>query len=97
DSRILIRNTVRYFPTIQVREAQRRAIRDAHRRAFHGRFPMLPDVDFEYTWGGVIGISLNGAHFFGELDDKLFVAAGYNGVGVAQGTIAGQMLADLAV
>ncbi len=97
DGRILIRNTVRYSPTIHVSEAQRRDIREAHRRAFHGRFPMLPDVDFEYTWGGVIGISLNGAHFFGEFDDKLFVAAGYNGVGVALGTIAGQLLADLAV
>ncbi|MFZ0888016.1 MAG: hypothetical protein WA005_06160 [Candidatus Binataceae bacterium] len=28
--------------------------------------------DLEYTWGGVIGISLNAAHFFGELEDKLF-------------------------
>jgi len=97
DGRILIRNVVYYSPTLEVPEAQRRHIREAHRCAFRVRFPMLPDVDLEYTWGGVLGISLNGAQFFGELDDKLFVAAGYNGVGVALGTIAGQLLADLAV
>jgi len=42
-------------------------------------------------------MSLNGAHFFGELAPGLFAAAGYNGVGVAMGTIAGRLLADLAV
>jgi glycine/D-amino acid oxidase-like deaminating enzyme len=97
DGRILIRNSVYYSPSLQVSEAQRRNVREAHRRAFRARFPMLPEVDFEYTWGGVMGISLNGAHFFGELERRLFVAAGYNGVGVALGTIAGQLLADLAV
>lgn len=97
DGRILIRNSVCYSPSLKVPEAKRRCVREAHRSAFRVRFPMLPDVDFEYTWSGVIGISLNGAHFFGELDDKLFVAAGYNGVGVALGTIAGQLVADLAV
>src|SRR5208337_3305043 len=97
DGRILIRNGVYYSPSLRVPEAQRRQVPEAHRSAFRARFPMLPDVDLEYTWGGVIGISLNGAHFFGELEDKLFVAAGYNGVGVALGTVAGQLLADLAV
>ena len=97
DGRILIRNGVYYSPSLQVSEAQRIRIREAHRCAFRARFPMLPDVDLEYTWSGVIGISRNAAHFFGELDDNLFVAAGYNGVGVALGTIAGQLLADLAV
>lgn len=97
DGRILIRNGVYYSPLLQVPQAQLRHLRETHRRSFRARFPMLPEVDFEYSWGGVLGISLNRAHFFGELDDKLYVAAGYNGVGVALGTISGQLLADLAV
>lgn len=97
DQRILIRNTVHYVGSLQVSESYRREVREIHRRAFRARFPMLPQVDLEYTWGGVLGMSVNGAYFFGQLDDNLFTAAGCNGVGVALGTIAGTLLADLAV
>ena len=61
------------------------------------RFPMLAAVDFEYTWGGVMGATFNGAQFFGELAPNLYAAAGYNGVGIAMGTISGALLADLAL
>jgi len=97
DNRILVRNTVHYAPGLEVGEPYRREVREHHRRAFRARFPMLPQVDLEYTWGGVMGMSLNNAHYFGKLDDNLFAAAGCNGVGVALGTISGKLLADLAV
>jgi glycine/D-amino acid oxidase-like deaminating enzyme len=97
DQRILIRNTVHYTPNVQISEAFRCEVRQVHRRAFQGRFPALADVDFEYTWGGVMGISVNGAQFFGQLDENLFAAGAYNGVGVAMGAISGRLLADLAV
>jgi glycine/D-amino acid oxidase-like deaminating enzyme len=97
DQRILIRNTVRYTAELEIDEAFRSAVRAIHRRAFHARFPMLADVGFEYTWGGVMGISLNGRQFFGKLADNLFAAAAYNGVGVALGTISGVLLADFAI
>lgn len=97
DQRILIRNTVRYRGGRPVSDADRREVRDIHRRAFTARFPMLPQVGLEYTWGGVMGVSFNGAHFFGRLDEQLFAAAAYNGVGVAMGTISGTLLADLVV
>ncbi len=97
DQRILMRNTVRYTADLEIGDAYRREVREIHRRAFRARFPMLAQVDFEYTWGGVMGLSVNGAHFFGKLDENLFAAAAYNGVGVAMGTISGRLLADLAV
>lgn len=97
DHRILIRNTVHYTGSLQVSDAYRCAVREIHRRAFRARFPMLALVDLEYTWGGVMGMSVNGAHFCGPLDDNLFAAAGCNGVGVALGTISGTLLADRAV
>lgn len=97
DQRILIRNTVHYAAGMQVNDAHRRAVRQIHGQAFRARFPMLPAVDMEYTWGGVMGISVNGAQFFGKLDDNLFAAAGYNGVGIAMGTVSGTLLADLAL
>jgi glycine/D-amino acid oxidase-like deaminating enzyme len=97
DRRLLVRNTVHYAPHLGVSEGYLHQIREIHRRAFRARFPMLPGVGLEYTWGGVMGMSLNGAHFFGALDTDLFAAAGYNGVGVAMGTISGTLLADLAL
>ena len=97
DGRLLVRNTVRYRPNLRGDAALYRRVRELHRRAFRARFPMLDAVEFEYTWGGVMGVTFNGAQFFGALEPQLFVAAAYNGVGIAMGTISGELLADLAL
>ena len=97
DQRILVRNTVHYAPSLRVSARVLGAVRTAHRRAFLERFPMLQKVELEYTWGGAMGITLNGAHYFGRLGPNLYAAAGCNGVGVALGTASGALLADLAV
>jgi glycine/D-amino acid oxidase-like deaminating enzyme len=97
DGRLLIRNTVRYRPSLGSDADYRRRVRARHRDSLCARFPMLGAVPFEHTWGGVMGASANGAHFFGRLAPNLFAAAGYNGVGVAMGTICGALLADLAL
>jgi glycine/D-amino acid oxidase-like deaminating enzyme len=96
DGRVLVRNSVRYCPTLGVDAAQRARARAAHRHALGARFPALARVDFEHTWAGLMGASFNGAHFFGRLAPNLFAAAGYNGVGIAMGTVSGLCLADLA-
>jgi len=95
--RLLIRNTVHYRPTLGTDTEFRRRVRELHRHAFRARFPGLDAVDFEYTWGGVMGVSFNGAQFFGRLAPDLYAAAGYNGVGIAMGTISGVLLAELAL
>lgn len=97
DQRILIRNTVRYVPSLGIGDDARRQIRDIHRRSFRARFPMLAQVEFEYSWGGVMGMSLNNAQFFGRIEPGLFASVAYNGVGIAMGTVSGMLLADLAV
>jgi glycine/D-amino acid oxidase-like deaminating enzyme len=97
DQRVLIRNTVRYSPELEVSDAWRRNVRDIHLRSFRSRFPTLAEVDFEYTWGGVMGISMNSAQFFGRIADDVYASGAYNGVGVAMGSISGKLLADLVV
>ncbi len=54
-------------------------------------------MPFEYTWGGVLGMSLNNGTAFGPIGDGLWAAVGHNGVGVALGTTAGRLVADLVV
>lgn len=97
DGRFLIRNTVRYRPALHADAAFRARVRDRHRRDLLARFPALAGVDFDYTWGGVMGTTFNGAQFFGELEPKLYAAVAYNGVGLAMGTISGILLADFAL
>jgi len=51
-------------------------------------------VPFEFTWGGALSLTRNGAPVFGELGPGLWGTAVHNGVGIAKGTISGKLLAE---
>ena len=55
---------------------------------------MLPQVDFEYTWGGALAMTRNHNGFFGQLAANVYGALGCNGLGVTRGTATGKLLAD---
>ena len=55
---------------------------------------MLPDVEFEYSWGGALSLSRNGAGVCGEVADGIFATMAYQGTGMAKGTISGKYLAE---
>jgi glycine/D-amino acid oxidase-like deaminating enzyme len=97
DQRILVRNTVRFSRRPDTSVAVREAARREHRRALLARLPGLVGVDFSHTWGGVMGMSTNGRHFFGRLAENVWGAAGYNAAGIALGTVCGHLLADAAL
>jgi glycine/D-amino acid oxidase-like deaminating enzyme len=97
DQRLLIRNAACYAPGGRVSERRIEAVRAAHRNSLRARFPDLCSVDLEYTWAGVVAISLNETPFFGPLAPNIFSAAVFNGVGMALGAASGRLLADLAV
>lgn len=61
---------------------------------FHRRFPDLAHVDLEHVWGGVTALTMNGAPFWGQIDDGLYTSAGCNGSGIVKGTILGKRLAE---
>lgn len=94
DNRLLVRNSFsfntdgRSKPHLLPRVAQRQ------RQSFENRFPMLPQVEFEYTWGGSMCLSRNHESFFGELAPNVYGALCWNGLGTTKGTIAGTLLAD---
>ncbi len=95
--RLLFRNTAHYAPNLRISESLRAKMRSFHRRALRARYPHLAELEFEYTWGGLMGTSHNSQILFGETRPGLFTAAAFNAAGIAMGAAAGELLADLAV
>ena len=92
--RILIRNIYSYSRGLNARESDRIWARAKHQSSLRNRFPMLPDLTLEYTWGGPLCLSRNGEPVFGQLDENVFGAFCLNGVGIARGTAYGKLLAE---
>ncbi|TKT75851.1 FAD-dependent oxidoreductase [Aquamicrobium sp. LC103] len=65
------------------------------RDRFERRWPGLRHVGFDYVWGGTTAFTMNGAPWWGKLDDGLYASGGCNGSGIAKGTMLGRRLADL--
>jgi len=97
DQRLLVRSAVRYLPSLRGTDLDLERACEDHRRALAERWPGLASLEFEYTWGGVLGMTGSQGQFFGRLDRDLFASAGYNGTGVALGTSSGMALAEYAL
>ena len=95
-SRIIIRNRWTFDPSMEVDEARVARFRRDHDRAFRRRFPMLADVDLEYSWGGRLCLSRNSVPAFGEVEPGMFSACCQNGLGTAKGTLTGIGAVELA-
>ncbi|WP_176045566.1 FAD-binding oxidoreductase [Burkholderia sp. BCC1644] len=94
DNRILVRNSFSFNPDGRPREQYLPRFADRHRLSFERRFPMLPDVEFEYTWSGSLALSRNHKGFFGQLAPNVYGALCCNGLGITRGTVTGTLLAD---
>ncbi|AXJ04721.1 FAD-dependent oxidoreductase [Pseudomonas fluorescens] len=94
DNRLLIRNSFSFNPDGRSNSKYNERFVRRHRASFDQRFPMLPGVAFEYTWGGALAMSRNHNGFFGELAPNVYGALGCNGLGVTRGTVTGKLLAD---
>lgn len=96
DQRLLIRQNIYFNPTMREPEAHRARIKASHKKLFDQRFPMLPDVDMEYTWTGFLCLSQNGSPGFGQIAPDVYSSVCQNAVGVTKGTIGGMLAADMA-
>ncbi|MBF8670310.1 FAD-binding oxidoreductase [Pseudomonas putida] len=94
DNRLLIRNSFSYNPDGRSNRKYLDRFVQRHRESFARRFPMLPGVSFEYTWGGALALSRNHMGFFGKLAPNVVGALCCNGLGVTRGTVTGKLLAD---
>lgn len=96
DHRILIRQGLNYCPSQEVGANEPAAMRRKHKMLFDQRFPMLPDVEIEHTWSGIVCLSQNSAPGFGQLAPNVWLAVCQNAVGITKGTFSGILAADLA-
>ena len=67
------------------------------RRALAKIFPQLAGVAFEGAWYGMIGMTADHLPRFHRLAPNVVAFSGYNGRGIAPGTVFGRCLADLAL
>lgn len=95
DNRILVRNSFSFNPDGRHKPGYTAKVRLAHRESFERRFPTLSNVPFEHTWGGGLGMTRNGAGFFGELRPNVYGALACNGLGTVRGTATGTLLANM--
>ncbi|MCO6055258.1 FAD-binding oxidoreductase [Pseudomonas sp. MOB-449] len=94
DNRLLIRNSFSFNPDGRSNTKYLDRFVKRHRASFERRFPMLPGVEFEYTWGGSLALSRNHMGHFGELAPNVYGALCCNGLGVTRGTATGKLIAD---
>lgn len=94
DNRLLIRNSFSFNPDGRSNTKYIDRFVRRHRASFERRFSMLPDLEFEYTWGGSLALSRNHMGHFGELAPNVYGALCCNGLGITRGTATGKLLAD---
>lgn len=94
DNRILIRNSFSFNPNGRPKEHCLEKFKHQHSLSFARRFPMLPNVNFEFSWSGSLAMSQNHKGFFGKLAPNVYGALCCNGLGVTRGTATGTLIAD---
>ncbi|UWQ35336.1 FAD-binding oxidoreductase (plasmid) [Leisingera sp. M527] len=94
DRRIFIRNTAdcRFTPHQKAGELDH--FRRIHEDGIARRFPMLPGLKIEHTWGGFVCMTRNRTTAFGQLSRNVFTSTAYNGSGVSKASLFGKLLAD---
>jgi len=97
DHRVVIRNTSEFWPRMSMTAAELKQRRDIHEQGLRARFPMIEGPAIDHTWSGVVCVSANGMPYFGALRKNVYASGGYNGSGVARGSLAGKLLVDYAL
>ena len=95
DKRIFVRNVLDFIPQLSCSKHDLRRAYEQHRLSFEARFPHLKHKKFEFTWGGMLCMTLNHESIFGEFAPNVFAIGGSNGVGMAKGVYLGYYLAEL--
>lgn len=80
----------RGFPIEHPRKTDTQVLQQALREVY----PQIGDIEFEYHWGGQVGMTADHLPHLHQLDRNIFAGLGFNGRGVAMGTTMGKVLAQ---
>ena len=97
DRRILVRNTVEWWPGLAMDESALAIRRERNYSGLRKRFPGLTNLEFEFSWSGNVCISRNSKPVFEQVNDNLFLAGCYNAGGIAMGSLFGKLIVDYAL
>ena len=101
DGRILMRNSFGYGPGDTSNSEMLARARANHIESINKRWPKLQDfemgLEIEHTWGGLLGVTRNSGHVFGQIQKGIWGSIGCNGANVARGTMSGALIADMIV
>jgi glycine/D-amino acid oxidase-like deaminating enzyme len=95
DQRLLVRSVITCNPKLSYQQINMAKVKVQHQLSYKRRFTALPELEFEHTWGGLLCLSGNEASYFGQCQEGVFAAVCQNGLGVARGTAAGKLLAEM--
>lgn len=91
DGRLMVRSAYSY-ESEQSTGRVRAMLQDCYRR----RYPDMHSFEFEHVWGGVTALTRNGAVYFGQVGEGLYVSIGCNGAGMLKGSVFGKLLGEMA-
>ncbi|MEM7241493.1 MAG: FAD-binding oxidoreductase [Pseudomonadota bacterium] len=94
-TRLVVRNGIKWAPGQRAKEGDVARLIAQHDVALAARYPKLAGLKMDYRWGGQLCLSLNTVPAFGQIDQGMYAACCQNGLGTAQGTLAGMAIADL--
>ncbi len=69
--------------------------RDWMARKIARLFPMLRGIEMKYAWAGTIGVTNNHMPTVHRIGQRAYALGGYNGRGIAAGTVLGEALAQV--
>jgi glycine/D-amino acid oxidase-like deaminating enzyme len=87
--RLMVRSMYAYERGLPQEEVRRTLL-----GCFHRRYPTLAHVGLAFAWGGTTALTMNGAPWWGQLDEGMWGFAGCNGSGIVKGTVLGKRLAE---
>ncbi len=94
DGRLLMRNTIRYARGKRFDTASLSRISDVHRAAIAARWPALEGLEFEGTWGGMLGFTRNDGTIWGHLGANVHAVISSDAAPMTRGTMAGKLVAE---
>ncbi len=95
-NRIFVRNGFTFSASLCTSPQRLHYARKKLRKAFEARFPALKHVNFEYLYGGMIPMTLNGESFFTKLNNNVYAASVGDGAGLTRSSMLGVYLTEWA-